>query len=196
MARIEGIRIKNFRGLKDVALGRTSDTPESEPLTAMTVVIGKNGVGKSTLFDAFGFLADALKFGVEEACDLRGRGGFEKIHSQGQSGLIEFEIRYRENQEACPITYLTYIGIDGFGRPFVQLEFLLQHFQKRIGGQSNALFILLSGKGFVWRGVGKKIDDGGKGIDPLKINKLFERIKLEPIGVSNSLKELEDGEGV
>ena len=78
MAKIEGIRVQNFRGLKDVTLGRLDNNPESEPLTAMTVVIGKNGVGKSTLFDAFGFLADALKFGVEEACDLRGRGGFEK----------------------------------------------------------------------------------------------------------------------
>ncbi len=32
-----------------------------------TAVIGKNGVGKSTLFDAFGFLSDCLKGGVEEA---------------------------------------------------------------------------------------------------------------------------------
>ena len=50
----------------------------------MTAVIGKNGVGKSTLFDAFGFLADALKSGVEEACDSRGRGGFERIHCLGR----------------------------------------------------------------------------------------------------------------
>ncbi|MGZ8947481.1 MAG: AAA family ATPase [Methylococcaceae bacterium] len=55
MAKIEGIRIQNFRGLKDVNLGRLWNTPESEPLTPVTVVIGKNGVGKSTLFDAFGF---------------------------------------------------------------------------------------------------------------------------------------------
>ncbi len=94
--------------------------PKSEPLTAMTVVIGKNGVGKSTLFDAFGFLADALKFGVEEACDLRSRGGFEKIRSQGQSESIKFEIYYRENENASPITYFIAINIDGSGRPFVK----------------------------------------------------------------------------
>jgi predicted ATPase len=45
----------------------------------MTAVIGKNGVGKTALFDAFGFLADCLKAGVEDACDLRGRGGFDRI---------------------------------------------------------------------------------------------------------------------
>ena len=64
----------------------------------MTAVIGKNGVGKSALFDAFGFLADALKSGVEEACDARGRGGFEKIRTQGQAGPIEFEVFYRERE--------------------------------------------------------------------------------------------------
>ena len=66
MAKIEGVRIKNFKVLKDVTLGPLNQ-PDSQPLTPMTVVIGKNGVGKSALFDAFGFLADALKFGVEEA---------------------------------------------------------------------------------------------------------------------------------
>ncbi|MDD5273719.1 MAG: AAA family ATPase, partial [Methylovulum sp.] len=80
MARIEGIAIYNFKSLKAIVLG----SPWSKPLTPMTIVIGKNGVGKSTLFDVFGFLADALKVGVEEACDLRNRGGFEKIRSQGQ----------------------------------------------------------------------------------------------------------------
>ena len=95
MAKIEGVRIKNFRSLKDVTLGRLWNQQQSEPLTPLTAVIGKNGVGKSTLFDAFGFLADCLKSGVEEACDVRGRGGFEKIRSQGQQGPIEFEVYIR-----------------------------------------------------------------------------------------------------
>jgi len=69
MAAIEGLRIKNFKVLKDVALGRLWNQQKSQPLTPMTAVIGKNGVGKSALFDAFGFLADCLKMGVEEACD-------------------------------------------------------------------------------------------------------------------------------
>ena len=81
MAKIEGLRIKNFKVLKDVTLGRLWNQPNSQPLTPMTAVIGKNGVGKSALFDAFGFLADALKLGVEEACDGRGRGGFERMRT-------------------------------------------------------------------------------------------------------------------
>ncbi len=78
----------------------------------MTVVIGKNGVGKSALFDAFGFLGDALKSGVEEACDARGRGGFEKIRTQGQADPIEFEVLYREHENEPLFIYKISIDID------------------------------------------------------------------------------------
>ena len=85
MERIEGFRVRNFKVLREVTLGRLGFSSrlwrrqDGQPLTAMTAVIGKNGVGKSALFDAFGFLSDALKSGVEEACDARGRGGFDKF---------------------------------------------------------------------------------------------------------------------
>lgn len=61
MAKIEGLRIKNFRALKDVTLGRLWNQQQADPLTPMTAVIGKNGVGKSTLFDAFGFLGGCFE---------------------------------------------------------------------------------------------------------------------------------------
>lgn len=126
MARIEGIRIKNFRVLRDITLGKLWNLQKAEPLSPMTAVIGKNGVGKSSLFDAFGFLADCLKTGVEEACDLRGRGGFERVRSQGQQGPIEFEVYYKKEGNARPITYEIAIGLDQTGRPFVQRERLRQ----------------------------------------------------------------------
>jgi hypothetical protein len=88
MARIEGIRILNFRALRDVTLGRVFSVQHPLPLTPMTAVIGKNGAGKSTLFDAFGFLADCLGTGVEEAFDLRGRGGFERVKSHDAPGPL------------------------------------------------------------------------------------------------------------
>lgn len=125
MAKIQGVRIKNYRSLKDITLGRVPENFfASAPLSPMAVVIGKNGVGKSTLFDAFGFLADALIYGVEEACELRGRGGFEKLHSNGQSGSIEFEISYSQGENSLPITYEVWIEKDDLGRPFVRKEAL------------------------------------------------------------------------
>ncbi len=103
MAKIQGLRVRNFKLLKDVTLGRLWNQPEDHPLSGMTAVIGKNGVGKSAMFDAFGFSADALKSGVEEACDVRGRGGFARIRSQNESGPIEFNVYYKENRGARPI---------------------------------------------------------------------------------------------
>ena len=66
MARIEGFRVRNYRALRDVTLGKLWNTQHNEPLTPMTAVIGKNGVGKSTLFDAFGFLSDCLRGGSKK----------------------------------------------------------------------------------------------------------------------------------
>jgi predicted ATPase len=159
MAKIEGIRIKNFRNLKDVTLGRLWNQQKSEPLTTMTVVIGKNGVGKSTLFDVFGFLSDALKLGVEEACDSRGRGGFEKIRSQGQEGAIEFEVYYKEDGNARPITYEISIDVDNSGRPFVQKERLRQRRKNQTHGRPFSFLMLNDGKGIVWKDDGKNIDE-------------------------------------
>lgn len=150
MAKIEGFRVMNFGVLEEIQLGKLRNTPEVAPLTPLTAVIGKNGAGKSTLFDAFGFLADALKHGVEEACDMRGRGGFNKIRTLGQTGPIAFEVSYREHGKARPITYGLSIDVDDTGRPYVCNEWLLQ---KRIGQKHNAPFLLLeSGEGFVCTG--------------------------------------------
>ena len=123
MAKIEGIRIRNFRALRDVTLGQLWNEKGTGKLEPMIAVIGKNGAGKSTLFDAFGFLSECLKLGVEEACDRRG--GFERIISQGIKEPIMFEIYYREDRNACPITYEVSFSLDK-GRPFVKSERLRQ----------------------------------------------------------------------
>jgi predicted ATPase len=157
MAKIEGFKVKNYRTLRDITLGKLFNTQAAEPLEPMTAVIGKNGVGKSTLFDAFGFLSDCLRGGVEEACDSRGRGGFEKIRSQGQTGSIEFQIYYREAHNARPITYELAIDIDSSGRPYVKSERLRQRRSGQSRGWPFSFLILEEGKGIAWKG-----DDEGK----------------------------------
>ncbi len=167
MATIDGLRIKNFRALRDVTLGKLWNLQKAQPLTPMTAVIGKNGVGKSTLFDAFGFLADCLKHGVEEACDLGGRGGFQRLRSLGIQDSIEFEVYYREKPKARPITYELTIDEDLDGRPFVKYERLRQrrHGQRR--GWPYSFLILNEGKGEAWKGDGRNIDEdeGKKGVE-------------------------------
>lgn len=153
MATIEGFRVKNYRALKDVLLGKIWSKQKAKPLSSLTAVIGKNGAGKSSLFDAFGFLADCLKIGVEEACDLRGRGGFKRIRSINSDGPIEFEVYYRQDVKALPITYEVSIDMDESGRPFVQKERLRQRRSGQpVSGRPYSFLILNEGVGKVWKG--------------------------------------------
>jgi predicted ATPase len=100
MAFLERIRVQNYRALRDMTLGKVSVEEPAEPLTPLTAIIGKNGVGTSTLFDAFRLLADCLNHDVETACHMRQRGGFERLRSKEQAGPISFEVRYREGLRA------------------------------------------------------------------------------------------------
>ena len=192
MATLEGFRVRNFGVLKDVTLGRLWDRRREEALTPMTAVIGKNGVGKSALFDAFGFLADALNFNnVEEACDARGRGGFEKMRSQGTTAPIEFDVYYREHGNARPITYQIAIASDEFGRPYILRERLRQRRKGQKRGWPFSFLFLNNGSGVAWKGdqAGHQIDEA---IDNLQSLMTFlESIKSEESGETETI-ELND----
>ena len=171
MATLEGFRVRNFGVLKDVTLGRLWDRRKEEALTPMTAVIGKNGVGKSALFDAFGFLADALNFNnVEEACDARGRGGFEKMQTQGSTEPIEFDVYYREHGNARPITYQIAIAADKIGRPYVLRERFRQRRKGQTRGWPFSFLILNNGSGVAWKGeqVGLQIVEDTEDFDLFK----------------------------
>ena len=152
MAKIQGFNVKNFGTLKDITMGKLWNTQGKEELTPLTAVIGRNGVGKSTLFDVFGFLSDCLKYGVEEACDMNGRGGFHKIKSQGSNGPIEFQVYYREDNNARPITYELSIDLDNDDRPYVKSERLRQRRQGQSKGRPFSFLLLSEGSGAVWKG--------------------------------------------
>lgn len=63
-ARIEYLRVRNFRALRDV---------EFKTLAPMAVLSGPNGSGKSTVFDVLAFLAECFELGLRRAWDKRGR---------------------------------------------------------------------------------------------------------------------------
>src|SRR5690606_40351241 len=115
MAIIEGFRVQNFRALRDVTLGKLSGEKTGTPLTPFTVVIGKNGAGKSTLFDAFGFVADCLATDVETACDMKQRGGFDRLRSKGVTEPIRFESYYGGAADGRPRSYEVRIDMDDDG---------------------------------------------------------------------------------
>lgn len=123
MPRIEGFRIQNFRGLKDITLGKLYTNSQTS-LTPLTAVIGKNGSGKSSIFDAFGFLADCLSTDIGTACEMRQRGGFKRLRSQSVNDPIKFEILYKESKKSNPIIYNVHLSIDDNDKPVVLSETL------------------------------------------------------------------------
>ena len=163
----------NYRVLKDITLGKLGYRSPIQPLTSITAVIGKNGVGKSCLFDAFGFLADCLKLGVEEACDARG--GFDRIRSQESETPLTFRVCYSEEPEAQPITYNLEIDKDDSGRPFVSHEHLYQH-----GSGRSFLFLLMHyGRGVAWKGDAREQQLDEDEPVPFELSALLEWINRE-----------------
>lgn len=172
MPTIEGFRVQNFRSLRDVTLGELSGQASAGPLTPFTVVIGKNGTGKSSLLDAFGFIADCLASNVENACELKQRGGFEQLRSRGATGPIRFEVCYRETPAGSAITYELAVDLDPSGRPFVRSE-ILKQVTKDVDGKAPLRFLHLdNGKGLAWHGEdarGPAHGAGGSGPQPVEL---------------------------
>ena len=108
---VESIRIKNYRLFKDIELNN---------LPQMTVVVGANGTGKSTLFDVFSFLKDALSENVAAA--VARRGGYNELVSRNSEGPIGITLKFRERGGRL-VTYEITVGLDG-GRVVVAREIL------------------------------------------------------------------------
>ena len=187
MALIEGFRVQNYRALRDVTLGKLS-SQGGAPLTPFTVVIGKNGVGKSTLFDAFGFVADCLTHDVEQACDMKQRGGYERLRSRGTTDPIKFEIYYREAKGERPMTFELSIALDETGRPFVESEVLKQRRKGQKHGRPYPFLRLAHGKGMVWAGEEAVEVEGG---EEDRSQTLVELTDLRQLGIATlgTLKE-------
>lgn len=162
MAQLEGIRIQNYRALRDVTLGKTFENQKNDPLPRLIAVIGPNGSGKSSLMDAFGFLGDCLRIGVEDACDLPGRGGFENLRTRGQDGPIQFEIYFRQEKKARPISYSLQVDLDITGKPCVTYERLRQRRKGQNRGWPYSFLEISNGKGFVWSGESNEEEEGNE----------------------------------
>jgi predicted ATPase len=110
--RIEYLRVKNYRALRDLEL---------KNITPITVFLGPNGSGKSTIFDVFAFLSECFLVGLRKAWDRRGR--FKELRTRGSDGLIVIELKYREKPRSPIITYHLAIGEKSKG-PYVAEESL------------------------------------------------------------------------
>jgi predicted ATPase len=173
MARLLGIRIKNFRVLADFRLGQVQ-YGKGTPLPRLACLIGPNGSGKSTVLDAFGFVADCLLEGVEAACDKPGRGGFDRLRTQGQDGPIEFELFFDAGEPERPIVYEFHVDTIN-NVPAVVKETLRQRQQGETRGKPYFFLKLAGGQGKVW--VGQSVDVKAEATDSQKVH-LAEQDRL------------------
>lgn len=112
---LKSITIRNFKALQDIHLTE---------IPPFIVLVGANGTGKSTLFDVFGFLRDALTGNVRQALDARGR--FPEVVTRGhesESILIELQVGLPIAGRSRLVTYHLEIGVED-GRAVVLHEFL------------------------------------------------------------------------
>ncbi len=136
--KIEKIIIRNYKVFKEV---------EIRDLPNMCVFLGANGVGKTTLFDVFGFLSSALKNNVKIA--LNQRGGFKEVISRDSSGDIEFEIKFRNTPDRYVSPLITYelsIGLNTKNQPIVTKEIL--SYRRGKTGKPYRFLNFSNGKGY------------------------------------------------
>jgi predicted ATPase len=120
--RIESITIKNYKALQSVEL---------KTIGPVAVFLGENGVGKSTLFDVFGFMKDCISSNVTSA--LQRRGGYNEVRSRESKGNIEFTFKYRLDSKSPLCTYFLSIEVGRMGYPVVSRETL--SFRRGSGGK-------------------------------------------------------------
>lgn len=134
--KIEALRIKNFKAFKEV---------EMQDIPAFCVIVGANGTGKSTLFNIFGFLKDALTTNVTTALIKQGGSrGFQEVRSRNSEGSIDIEIKFRENSTSPLVTYFLQIN-ERNGKAFVEREIL--KYRRGSGGQPWHFLDFCEGKG-------------------------------------------------
>lgn len=80
---IVGLTIRNFKGIREIA---------ELPLAAFHVLVGPNGVGKTTFLDAIDFLRDCLAYSPAVAVESRHIADFSDLTWMRQGGSIEIEL--------------------------------------------------------------------------------------------------------
>lgn len=114
--KIEYLRLKNFKAFKNA---------EMRDIPNFAVIVGANGTGKSTIFQVFGFLKDAMTSNINTALvKLGGSKGFEEVCSRNSNGPIEIELKFRTSNESPLITYFLKINKHPNGRAYIEREVL------------------------------------------------------------------------
>ena len=116
---IEAIHVENFKALKSIDL---TELPQ------LAVFVGKNGVGKTSLFRVFSFLKRCLSHNVPMALQHEGGfNGFKEVITRGVGGsesvVIQLKFYLTIAEKKRLVTYHLAIGLES-GKPVVRREIL------------------------------------------------------------------------
>ena len=135
---IESLEIKNYRLFRDTKLTN---------IPRLCVLVGANGTGKSTLFDIFSFLKDALSMNVSKAVSRRG--GYKELASRGfASEPIEISMQFRMEITGYDrlVTYILKLEPDKTNRPVIAREIL--RYKRGANGKPYHFLDFTYGKGY------------------------------------------------
>lgn len=135
--RIVSLKIQNYRLFQNI---------EFKNIPNFCVIIGANGTGKSTLFDIFEFIRDALKNNIRHALQIRG--GYREVVTRGQEQqdiTIELQFRIKIVDTERLATYILILGEEQ-KRPVIKREIL--RYKRREQGQPFHVLDFQHGKGY------------------------------------------------
>ncbi len=129
---ITRVQVKNFRNLADIDV----------QLGPLTVLVGRNGTGKSTFLDVLRFVRDALRLGLDTAISRRdGVSAIRRWSPRGRTSDIEITLEMEEADGIARYSLLIGTGQDEKRR--VKREFLEVQFTS---GNEVVLFETRGGK--------------------------------------------------
>ena len=156
---LESIRLKNFRAFKNA---------EMKNIPKFCILVGANGVGKSTIFSVFDFLKNLMSSNVNSAlARLGGSRGFREVRSRNAEGPIEIEIKFRETAKSPLATYFLQID-ERNGKAYVAREIL--KYRRGSKGQPWHFLDFADGRGYAVTNETSVLGDRGLSENDLKRN--------------------------
>ena len=130
-----GLTLTNFEGFRALELGlgtaawmdavaRGADAPLPVALEPLSILIGRNAAGKSSIFRALGLVQALMHHDLSYAMTLDDAAGFSQLHRHGATEPLTIEVLLSCRDCRGPLAYRLAIVGDRHGRPRIVEESL------------------------------------------------------------------------
>jgi predicted ATPase len=136
--KIFNIHLKNFKAFKNMTM---------QNIPHLSVIVGANGTGKSSIIQVFDFLKAAFLSNINNAFHkIGGSNGMLEVRSRNTTENIEIEIQFIKPHNSAFITYALSIG-EKNGIAFIEREIL--KYQDKTSNSPVLLFEFSKGRGSI-----------------------------------------------